>query len=183
MTSRLTITEIEKRACHEFLLDGNKVQSCIRAGYAARGAHGHAHRIFARSRVVAYLQPLLENMHEKTKATAERVLEELTHMALSNIADYYRLDKTGKKPKWVLKELHELTVSQQRAISEIEPGKYIKLHSKDSALEKLAKHFKLYTDLEAGTANFNLMPVLRISGKEVIFEVGKPAPKAKPQKN
>jgi phage terminase small subunit len=176
--TRAIISEQQKRACHEFLIDGNQVQACIRAGYSAKNARQHAHRVFALPHVKLYLAPLLEKMHEKTQATAERVLEELTYIAMSNIASFYK--RQGKK--WVLKDLDELHTSQQRCISEIEPGKYIKLHSKDSALDKLAKHFKLYTDLEAGTAQFNIMPVLRINGTEVVFEVGKPAPTARGSK-
>lgn len=179
MSRGAVITEAQIRACNEFLMDGNQVQAYIRAGFNPKHAPKNAHRMFARPVVQAYLKPLLEKLHAKTLATAELVLEEFSNIAMSNIATFYK--RQGKK--WVLKELDELTTSQQRCISEFKPGEYMKLHSKDSALDKLAKHFKLYTDLEAGTANFNLMPVLRISGKEVIFEVGKPAPKANVQKN
>lgn len=172
--SRAVPSEQQKRACHEFLVDSHQVNACIRAGYSAKNARQHAHRVFAAPHVKSYLASILKPLHAKTLATAERVLEELTNIALANIATFYKLDANGKK--WVLKEIDELTEEQQRSISEIKPGKYIKLHSKDSALDKLAKHFKLYTDLEAGTVNFVMMPTLRISGKEVIFEVGKPAP-------
>jgi hypothetical protein len=125
------------------------------------------------------MAPLLERLHSQTLATAECVLGELSGIATANLAKYYKKTVKRKKEFWVLKDLDELTEGQQRCIMEFKPGEYLKLHSKDGALDKLAKHFKLYTDLEAGTANFNLMPVLRISGKEVIFEVGKPAPQPK----
>ena len=173
--ARANLTHQQKLFCIEYLKDLNQVQAAIRAGYSARSAQNTAWRVFALEQVQEYLQPLLQTTIDETLAEAKDVLKELSSIAMSNIATFYKRD--GKK--WVLKELDELTTAQQRCISEIEPGKYIKLYSKDSALDKLAKHYKLYTDLEAGTANFNLMPVLRISGKEVIFEVGKPAPVAK----
>jgi phage terminase small subunit len=182
VTSRDTVTEIEKRACHEFLIDGNRVQACMRAGYSKRSAHSHAHRIFARPRVIAYLAPLLEKLHAKTLAKVEDVLQELSNIALSNLADYFKKVTKGKKTIWVMKELDELTKAQQSVISEFEPEKRLRLHNKDGALDKLAKHYKLYTDLEAGATNFNMMPTLRISGKEIIFEVGRPAPEP-PLKN
>ena len=52
----------------------------------------------------------------------------------------------------------------------------MKLYDKTSALDKLAKHFKLYTDLEAGVTNFVIMPTLKKNGVEVVFNVGRPAP-------
>lgn len=170
------LTHRQRMAADEFLACGNQVKSCLKAGYSAHSVNMHATRVFALPQVKAYLAPLIKKLQEKSLATAERVLEELASMAMSNLAAYYKLD--AKRKKWVLKDLNELTEAQQRCMSEFKPGEYIKLYSKDSALDKLAKHFKLYTDLEAGTANFTMMPTLRISGKEVIFEVGKPAPQA-----
>lgn len=176
-------SERQLRACHEFLKDGLQIPAFRRAGYAEKTATKEAYKFFAREDVKAYITPLLESLHAKTLASAQDVLAELSGIATANLADFYKRVKRGKKDFWVLKELDELTEKQQRCIMEFKPGEYIKLHSKDSSLDKLAKHFKLYTDLEAGLANFNLMPVLRISGKEVIFEVGRPAPQAHTQKN
>lgn len=174
-----TLSERQRRFCVEYLVDLNQVRAAIRAGYAPHSAQKAAWRVFNLPQVQAYLQPLLKSHIDKTMAQAIDVLQHFSDIAMSNIATFYK--RKGKK--WVLKELDELTEAQQRCLSEIEPGKHIKLYSKDGALDKLARHFKLYTDLEAGTTNFNLMPVLRISGKEVIFEVGKPAPQASVQKN
>lgn len=168
-----SITEIEKRICHEYLIDNNKLQACVRAGFTDRDARGHAYRIFERPRVIAYLKPLLQQLHAKTQVSAERVLEEMGRIAFANLADFYK----PKGKTMVPKELHELTPAQQACLAEYIPGKHIKLHSKDGALDKLGKHFKLYTDLEAGITQFVVMPVLKISGMEAIFNVGLPAPK------
>lgn len=182
-TAPANFSERQVRACHEFLKDGLQIPAFKRAGFADLTAERNAYKFFARDDVRAYIAPLLEKLHAKTLATAQDVLSELSAIATANLANYYKREKRGKKDFWVLKELDELTEKQQRCISKFKPGEYIELHSKDSSLDKLAKHFKLYTDLEAGTANFNLMPVLKISGKEVIFEVGRPAPQAHSQKN
>lgn len=174
----MSISPRVKKFCEEYLIDRNQVKSYIRAGFSKKAARYDAARVFWRPEVQAYLKPLMERLTEKTILTAERVLEEMARIAFANLADYY----TRKGDKWVIKELHELTPAQQACVCEYEPGKFIKLYSKDSALDKLGKHFKLYTDIDAVVNNLVVMPELRIAGKEVVFEVGQPAPKISAKK-
>lgn len=174
------LTPKQKRFCEEYLIDHNQVQASIRAGYSKRSANIHATRVFWLPQVQAYIKPLMEKITQKTLLTAELVLEEMARIAFANIADYYKQDPKTKK--WKIKDLNELTPKQQACISEYSPGEFIKLHSKDSALDKLGKHFKLYTDIDAVVNNLVVMPTLQISGKEVVFEVGRPAPQITAQK-
>lgn len=159
----------------EWLVCRNQAKAALAAGYAPRSVNIHATRVFNHPLVQEYIKPLLKELTEKTHLSAERVLEEIARVAFANLGDYYKLDAKGKK--FVIKELDELTKAQQACISEYAPGKHIKLHSKDSALDKLGKHFKLYTDIDATVNNLVIMPVVSLNGKEVIFDVGRPAPK------
>jgi len=158
--------------CDEYLKCHVQQTAYVKAGYSARSAKWHATRVFNLPQVQAYILPKLEKASEKAQLTAEMVLEELRRLAMANVTDYYKVNANGKI---VPKTLHELTREQTAAIAEV-GEKGMKLHDKISALDKLAKHFKLYTDLEAGVSNFVIMPTLKIRGKEVVFEVGKPAP-------
>ena len=163
----------QRLLCDEFLKCRKKIEAYQKAGYKMnRTATSNACRVYDHPAVQAYLLPRLEKVSEKAMLTAERVLEELGRLAMANITDYYKVDAKGKI---VPKELHELTREQTAAIAEV-TEKGLKLYDKTSALDKLAKHFKLYTDLEAGVTNFVIMPTLKKNGVEVVFNVGRPAP-------
>lgn len=164
-----------RRFCEEYSLHLNQQKAFDKAGY--KGYKSGPSGVFAHPSVKAYIKVLLDKKAAETQITAARVLEEIGRIAFANTADYYKFDE--KRKKWVIKPLDELTPVQQACIAEYKPGEYIKLYSKDSALDKLGKHFKLYTDLEAGVQNFVIMPTLKRGGKEIIFDVGKPAPEPK----
>ena len=168
------------KACEEFLVDYSPVNAMLRAGYAKSSANKCSAVFFRRPQVQAKLQELSRNISAKTMVTAEKVLSELMLHARANLMEYYKKGK--KKGTFVIKDPDEMTEEQQRCIAEYNPEKgYIKLHNKDGALDKLAKHFKLYTEIDASINNFVIMPSLKIQGKEVVFEIGQPAPQIKPQ--
>jgi phage terminase small subunit len=174
------LSERQRRFCEEYLVDYSPVKAMIRAGYAFKTANRNSGEFMKNPFIQEYLGKRARKQSEKIALTAERVLEEISRLAFSNIADFYKQDPKTKK--FVLKDISELTPAQQACIAEYSPGKPIKLYNKDSALDKLGKHFKLYTDIDAVVHNLVVMPSLRISGKEVVFEVGKPAPKIQPNK-
>lgn len=170
------ITPKELRFCQEYVVDYSPVNAMKRAGYAVGTATHNSGEMMRRPQVQAKLKELSTNLSVKTGVTAERVVMELGHIATANLADFYKYSE--KKKKWVLKSLDELTPAQQGCIAKYKPGEYLELHSKEGSLDKLAKYFKLYSEIDSHVTNFVVMPTLKLSGKEIIFEVGKPAPKA-----
>lgn len=176
----MPLTEQQRNFCREYLKDYSPARAMLRAGYAKSTAYKNAHTLMNNPEVAACLAKMAAKVAEKAELTAERVLEEMRRIAFSDLTSYYKWSPSKKK--YVLKALDELTTEQKACISEYKPGEFIRLHSKDGALDKLGKHFKLYTDIDATVHNFVIMPELRIGGKEVIFEVGKPAPKPNVQK-
>lgn len=169
------LTEQLKAFCHEYLIDYNGKQAAIRAGYSAKTAAGQASMILTRPAVRDYLKGLTDKKNGNLAIDAERVLKELARLAFHDVGNYYKKDSKGKE---VLKDLDELTADQRAAIVEYDPKtKSMKLASKDGALDKLAKHLKIYTELHENEYNFNIMPELKLGGKTVIFNVGQPKPK------
>lgn len=166
------LSERERRFCEEYLIDFAPVKAMRRAGYSEASANKCSGAMMQRPHVAAFLAEKARKKSEKCELSAERVLEEFKRLALANTPDFYKV----VNGKIVPKALDELTREQQSAISEIGKDGSFKFYNKDNALDKLAKHFKLYTDLEAGVTQFVVMPTLKIAGKEVVFEVGKPAP-------
>lgn len=160
------------------MVDHCQYKAAMRAGYSKHSATGVSGRTFKLPQVQAKIAELTRNLSEKVALSAERIIEEMRRIGLSNVADYYK--RKGKT--WVLKGLDEMTLEQQAAISEYSPGKFIKLYDKGGALDKLGKHFKLYTDIDGAVANLFVLPELLLRGKPVVFNVGKPAPKINAKK-
>jgi hypothetical protein len=102
--------------------------------------------------------------------TADRVLEELRRVAFSNIGEFF--DEQGN-----VKPMHELTDEQRAALAvrevirtgvnagggHVHEGYKIRLHDKLKALELLAKHFALLTEVSE----------LRVSGLLTVEQVGR----------
>jgi len=169
------ISEKRKRFCHEYVVDFNGKQAAIRCGYSAKSATTQACLILSDVRVQEYLQALIAKQEAKLEVTAQRVIDELGRLAFHDIGQYYKRDAKGKL---VQKELDELTIDQRAAVAEYDPAKKIlKLYSKDPSLDKLGKHFKLFSELNDQVHTFTVMPELKLGGKVIIFNVGEPVKK------
>ena len=156
--------------------DYNQKAAAIRAGYSPKTAATQACMILNRPEVKKYLNKLIEEQEFKCEVDAQRVVTELARLAFYDIGTFY---KRNEDNKLVPKELDELTPDQRAAIQEYDPetGTF-KLFSKDPALDKLGKYTKLYSEIDPQiTTNFVIMPLVRIGGKEVEFNVGRPSPK------
>lgn len=176
----MQLTDKVKAACHEYLVDFNITQAMVRAGYMYSTATKKGYALLKDPEVSFYLKGLMDKQQERKALSADMVLEELRRLASSNIADYYKWSES--KGKYVLKPLDELTREQTAAIAKYTPGEGYTLYNKDASLDKLAKYFKLYSEIEATVTNFVMMPEVKIGGKAVEFNIGKPAPKKGEQK-
>lgn len=174
------LTEQQKHFCREYIKDFHIAKAYRRAGYSARSAHGNSFRLMKNPEVAEYLGKLTKECMERQELSADMVLSEIRKLAFTDLRAYYKWSEV--KRKYVLKTLEELTPEQSAAIAEYRPGEHYKLYSKDAALDKLAKYFKLYSEIDATVTNFVLMPAVTYGGKEVIFEVGKPTTKGTHQK-
>lgn len=137
----------------EYLKDLNGKQAAIRCGASPRSAESTASRWLRDAKVAAEVARLQAQQLERAELSASRVLEEMRRVALSNIRDYWT---DGR-----LKQIGELSEEQGAALASLEvliknaeagDGKTdlvhkIKLWDKVRALELLAKHFKLLTDI------------------------------------
>jgi hypothetical protein len=166
------ISEKEKQACREFMIDFNWTQAMIRAKYSVSNARQNGWATMRKPEVAAYLKKLMDKHQAKQELSAERVLNELNSLAFANVLTYYKW--SDQKKKFVPKPPDELTLEQQAAVRTYTPGVGYELYAKDNSLDKLGKYFKLYSETPALVQNFVVMPTVKINGKEHIFEVGKP---------
>lgn len=174
------LTEQQKNFCREYLKDFTVVAAMKRSGYNKSTAMANGYKLLNNPEITAHIKEMMTRHIEKQDLSAEAVLSEIKKLAFSDHISFYKWHEV--KQKYVLKAPEELTQEQRAAVAEYKPGEFYKLYSKDAALDKLAKYFKLYSEIDATVTNFVLMPSVKYGGKEIVFEVGKPATKTPAQK-
>lgn len=153
---RQGLTLLQERFVHEYLIDGNGTQAAIRAGLPSRDP-GHAGVKMLRHRGVAQaIQRERAAAAARLSITADRVKAELAAIAFASIADVADWGPEGV----TLKDKHTLSPPDRAAIAEFfcektlaeKPGgaksatsrTQLRMHSKQRALDALAKHLGLY---------------------------------------
>lgn len=134
--------------CKEYLIDLNGTQAAIRAGYSKKTAEVQASTLLRNPKVKNYVQKLMDKRSDRIEITADRVLQEIAKIAFNNIQDYIDEGNVIKDLKSIPKD-HAASVESIKIIeTEWEGGSKtstsFKLHSKDSALEKLARHLGIF---------------------------------------
>lgn len=145
----------QERFIAEYLIDLNGTQAAIRAGYSKATANRIASNLLSKVDIAEEIARKRTVQIEQADLSATRVLEELRRLSLSDLADAID-ESTGK-----LKPLHQMPAHIRAAIASVKLTKKnltagdgvtedvveIKLWDKPRALEMLAKHFKLLTDV------------------------------------
>lgn len=134
-----------KRFCREYPVDWNATQAAIRAGYAPHAANRRAYVLINDPAVVAEIQKHVHVLNHKADVTVERVLTELARIAFADITAAIQI-RNGRVR---VVDTDSLTSDQRSAIAEIaetEGGIRVRTHSKDRALEQLAKHLGMFID-------------------------------------
>lgn len=72
------MTNKQKRFADEYLIDCNATQAAIRAGYSAKTAKSIGQENLTKPDVKSYIDKQLEQLHNKTIATAEEIMIYLT---------------------------------------------------------------------------------------------------------
>ena len=144
MTSKLTPKQA--KFVNEYLIDNNATQAAIRAGYSSSTARQIGAENLTKPVIESAIETALNAQAERTQITADRVLAEIAKLAFYNPQDFIGEDGQPKK-------IDELDADAAAAIKEIEVSQVsgmtiskLKLADKGQNLERLGKHFKLFTD-------------------------------------
>ncbi len=173
------LTEKQKKFCQEYIIDLNATQAAIRAGYSEKTSRTIAAENLAKPNIQNYISDLQKNLQEKTEVTQERVIKELARIAFFDPKKLY--DESGN-----LKNINELDEDTAAVIAGIDTTTYknkdnseestkkVKLCCKNSALDKLCKHFGMYKENLhlTGDVNVNHMGTVKIDGIDLDLNVG-----------
>ena len=139
------LTGKQKRFVEEYLCDLNATQAAIRAGYSAKTANEQAPRLLVNVSISAAIQAEMNKRSVRTEITADRVLREVSHMALYDPADIAGANISGPQ------DIPSLPEEVRRAIigwSWDKQGNFIlKLSPKTPSLELLGRHLMIWRDV------------------------------------
>jgi phage terminase small subunit len=148
---RLGLTLLQERFVHQYLIDGNATQAAIRAGLQSRKPARAGSAMLHHREVAKAIERERAAAQARLAITADRVKNELAAIAFANIADVADWGPDGV----ILKEKSALSPQDRAAIAELFCEKttgeksetrrtHLKMHSKQQALDALAKHLGLY---------------------------------------
>ncbi|REJ84545.1 MAG: terminase small subunit [Bacteroidetes bacterium] len=146
------LTPLQKKFCHEYLVDFHCTNAAIRAGCKPGGASQTANKFMESKPVQAYLQRHGRGLMKKIDVQTEDLLRELSIIGFSDIRNYFD-EKMNAIP------LHELDRKITSAIESVKvrhstfrTGRTteeritteFKLHSKLDAIEKLGRYLGMF---------------------------------------
>lgn len=152
------LTPKQDRFVREYLVDLNATQAAIRAGYSPDTAAEQGYQLVHNTSVSAEISKRQEKINKRLDVSAERVIEELSRLAFSNIADFVEFGEFGIR----IKDTATLNEDDQRciaAVSESVQGRKFTMHDKKGALDSLAKYFNLFErHQQSGSGQINIYP-------------------------
>jgi hypothetical protein len=186
-----------------YLVDKNATHAAKAAGYSAKTAYAQGHSLLKHPEVKTLIAAGLKKEEERLRKkamergiTKERWLRELELIGFANMDDYATVEKSsfanGKDGEeyYVPHVVPKLTASRHRSygraikkLSETKNGIGIELHSKQSALELIGKHYgwvKTEMDLNLPPGGVTVTLTMPSNGREAPPE--KPAEPTEPAK-
>lgn len=125
----------------EYQKDFNATQAAIRAGYSPKTARNAGYECMEDPRVQEIIQAKVSARTKRLDLRADRLLEELALLCYSDVT-WFAIDADGKitlspdAPEGATRALQMIDTSAKR----------IRLHDKNSAIEKGMRHLGLLTD-------------------------------------
>ena len=168
--NELTMTVFKKPspkqaiAAMKFVEHGDKTRACAEAGYSQKGKRDtviqSASRLFALPHMVAHVEGLQAEHRQRHKATIDRVIEELTHIAFARFDDFHRVDEATGYPQLDLRIITDpnkfaaIASSKMKVkMEQVGPDEFeevreleVKFNDKQAALVTIGKHLGLFKD-------------------------------------
>lgn len=139
------LTPFQRRVVDEYLVDLNGAAAVRRAGSRAKKPDHLWVRLTKKSHFKAALDEALARRAERTAITQDRVLEELSRIALADIGEVIEI-KRNKLQVGDLARLPARVRASIAAIRQTDAGWEVKLHPKVPALELAMRHLGMLKD-------------------------------------
>lgn len=136
------LTPAQEAYCNEYIQDFNKTQAAIRAGYSKGGAKRYCMILHAMPEVRTRIDELLASRRATYSVNNDRLQEEISRIAFSDATAIFDYTDPGFQTLTV-EGLRKMPARVKAAIKGIKATKYgleVQFHSKEGALEMLAKH-------------------------------------------
>lgn len=141
----MTVNKTDERYdvfARQYAIDFNGTRAAIEAGFSEKSAAATASKLLKNAKIQEKIQGYLAAKGERADISADRIVEEVAAMGLSDITEVLSFGSGGV----VLKESGTLPPRVTRAIQSIrvDPCEYgdrvtVKMHSKDAAISKLVQ--------------------------------------------
>lgn len=151
------LTDIEHKFVMEYLVHNNARRAAIACGASERDAPDMAARLMADRNVSFVIAKELAERAKRYEVTADRIVEEMSRIAFSNVGDFIRATVDGDpaidltlldRGQWaaiseaVVEDYTEGRGDQARDVKRVK----VKTHDKLGALTSLAKRFRLFPE-------------------------------------
>lgn len=142
------LTDKQRRFCEEYLIDLNATQAAIRAGYSEKTAYSIGDENLRKPEIADFVKKLQLEQSERTKVTADMVIQELAKIGFSDIKNYFGSDEDQKDITQLENKLSaavsSIKVTEMSGDGWSKTTKEFKLHDKIAALDKLGKHTGIF---------------------------------------
>lgn len=160
----------------EYVRDLNGTKAAMRAGYSKKTSASIAARLLTKANIKAAIHERQNRRAEKVDLKADDVVRELRKIAFQDLSGVIRL----VNHQVYLTETAALTEDQMAAIESFEQtqhGVKVRLHSKEKALELLARHMGMLNDKLEHSGEIKVKHTMTDAELEAIAR-GEPCPPA-----
>jgi phage terminase small subunit len=158
------LTPKQVKFCEEYLIDLNATQAAIRAGYSAKTAQRIAAENLSKLVIKAKIDELRQVQQKRTQISVDWIIEKLANIAGFELNQIGKFDgeKMTFKPESDWSKAARTAVSSIKQTSTTRKTKSgdefttsvieLKIESKQSALDSLAKHYGMYDNFNIAIA-------------------------------
>ena len=129
----------------EYVRDLNASKAALRAGYSPKTAPSQAHDLLKKPEIQEAIKKRMDARAQKVEVSTNDVLRELKRIAFQDLSGVIRVERGCA----FITDTSVLTEDQMAIIKDIEQtdkGVRVRFHSKEKALELLARHLGMLQD-------------------------------------
>lgn len=138
------LNDKQKKFAQEYIVDFNRTQAAIRAGYSKKTARFQGYRLYTNVYIQDEIKKLLADRRDRALVEEEEIIQELRKLAFYDLGDVVTIDENGVQIRnnvdtSCVAEAHEITTKKSTNIK-------VKGYDKVKALELLSRYLGILKD-------------------------------------